>query len=74
MVLGHEQGQVVLVARRGEKVLVVDATCTHYDGPLAEGVMVGDTIHETWRAFGPKSLWNKTSPAKREPPTRGDKR
>jgi len=48
MVLGHAQGEPVLVARRGEEVFAVGATCTHYGGPLAEGLMEGDTVCCPW--------------------------
>jgi apoptosis-inducing factor 3 len=44
MLLGHAQGEAVLLARRGDDVFAVGATCTHYSGPLAEGLLVGDTV------------------------------
>jgi len=44
MVLGHADGEPVLLARRGEECLAVSATCTHYGGPLAEGILVGETV------------------------------
>jgi NADPH-dependent 2,4-dienoyl-CoA reductase/sulfur reductase-like enzyme/nitrite reductase/ring-hydroxylating ferredoxin subunit len=44
VLLGHAGGEAVLVARRGDDVFAVSATCTHYGGPLAEGVVVGDTV------------------------------
>src|SRR4029453_2048293 len=34
----------VLVARRGARFFAVGATCTHYSGPLNEGVLVNDTV------------------------------
>jgi NADPH-dependent 2,4-dienoyl-CoA reductase/sulfur reductase-like enzyme/nitrite reductase/ring-hydroxylating ferredoxin subunit len=48
MLLGHARGEPVLVARRGPKLFAVGATCTHYSGPLAEGLFVGQTVHCPW--------------------------
>src|ERR1043166_8532706 len=48
MVLGHAFGEPVLVARRGEELLAIGATCTHYGGPLAKGLMVDCTVHCPW--------------------------
>jgi NADPH-dependent 2,4-dienoyl-CoA reductase/sulfur reductase-like enzyme/nitrite reductase/ring-hydroxylating ferredoxin subunit len=46
--LGHADGEAVLLARHGEQVFAVGATCTHYSGPLAEGLIVGDTVRCPW--------------------------
>src|SRR6266851_68813 len=48
MILGHAHGEPVIVARRGDEVCAVGATCTHYSGPLAEGLIVGDTLRCPW--------------------------
>ena len=44
MMLGHAGGETVVLARRGDEAFAVGAACTHYSGPLAEGLLVGDTI------------------------------
>jgi len=48
MLLGHAFGEPVLVARRGDDLFAIGATCTHYGGPLAEGLMVDCTVHCPW--------------------------
>ncbi len=47
-VLGHLDGEDVLVARRGEEYFAVAAFCTHYHGPLAEGLVLDDTVRCPW--------------------------
>ena len=48
MLLGHAFGEPILVARRGDDLFAIGATCTHYGGPLAKGLMVDCTVHCPW--------------------------
>lgn len=48
MLLGHAFGEGILVARRGSELFAIGATCTHYSGPLAEGLMVDCTVRCPW--------------------------
>jgi apoptosis-inducing factor 3 len=48
MLAGHVGEDAVLVARRGTACFAIGATCTHYSGPLAEGLLVGDTVRCPW--------------------------
>ena len=41
MVLGRVDAEDVILVRRGDEFFAVGAHCTHYHGPLAEGLIVG---------------------------------
>jgi nitrite reductase/ring-hydroxylating ferredoxin subunit len=48
MISGHADGEELVLARRGDEVFAIGAHCTHYGGPLAEGLIVGDTVRCPW--------------------------
>src|SRR6266513_2680105 len=48
MLLGHAFGEAILVARQGPQLFAIGATCTHYGGPLAKGLMVDCTVRCPW--------------------------
>src|SRR6187200_1267004 len=48
MILGEVGKDQVLLARTGDRFFAVGAHCTHYRGPLAEGIVVGDTVRCPW--------------------------
>ncbi len=48
LLLGHAQGEALVLARNGDHIFAVGASCTHYGGPLSEGLVVGDTVRCPW--------------------------
>ena len=38
----------VIIARCGDDYFAIGATCSHYGGPLAEGLIVGDIVRCPW--------------------------
>src|SRR4051812_38529577 len=72
MVGGHVGEEAVLLAQCGNELFAISATCSHYGGPLAEGLVVADTVRCPWHhacfslrtgealgapAFTPVSCW-----------------
>ncbi len=70
--LGHVGEDEILLVRLGDGIVAVGAQCTHYHGPLAEGIVVGDSVRCPWHhacfnlrsgeaehapAFDPLSRW-----------------
>jgi NADPH-dependent 2,4-dienoyl-CoA reductase/sulfur reductase-like enzyme/nitrite reductase/ring-hydroxylating ferredoxin subunit len=45
---GTVDGEDVILVRRGESIFAVGAHCTHYHGPLADGLVIGDTVRCPW--------------------------
>ncbi len=72
MLVGHVGEDAVLLVRRGNDVFAVDALCSHYHGPLADGLLVDGTVRCPWHhacfdlrtgealgapAIGPLACW-----------------
>ncbi|MGA2126369.1 MAG: FAD-dependent oxidoreductase [Xanthobacteraceae bacterium] len=71
--VGHVGDEQILLVRRGTAVLAVAAQCTHYHGPLVEGLVVDGTVRCPWHhacfdlrtgealnapAFDPLACWS----------------
>lgn len=48
MLAGHVGEEQVLLVRQGSEVFAIGAHCTHYHGPLADGLVVGNTVRCPW--------------------------
>ena len=48
MLVGHAHGKAVLLVRTAGDVFAISPNCTHYNGPLAEGLIVDKTIRCPW--------------------------
>jgi NADPH-dependent 2,4-dienoyl-CoA reductase/sulfur reductase-like enzyme/nitrite reductase/ring-hydroxylating ferredoxin subunit len=46
--LGHVGDEDVLLVRSGAEIFAIDAYCSHYHGPLAEGLVDGESIRCPW--------------------------
>ncbi|MGA8901290.1 FAD-dependent oxidoreductase [Bradyrhizobium sp.] len=46
--LGHVGEHEVLLVRSGSEIFAIDAHCSHYHGPLADGLVVGHSIRCPW--------------------------
>src|SRR3954452_972497 len=46
--LGHVGDQDVLLVRADGEIFAIDAYCSHYHGPLADGLVVGESIRCPW--------------------------
>ena len=72
MLVGHVGEDAVLLARSGNEIYAIDAKCSHYGGPLADGLLVGATVRCPWHhacfslasgealdapAFSPLACW-----------------
>ena len=48
LLLGHAGGEAIVLANVAGEFLAIGAVCSHYSGPLAEGLLIGDEIRCPW--------------------------
>jgi NADPH-dependent 2,4-dienoyl-CoA reductase/sulfur reductase-like enzyme/nitrite reductase/ring-hydroxylating ferredoxin subunit len=48
MLLGHVGEADVLLVRAGTEIFAIDAHCSHYHGPLADGLVTGHDVRCPW--------------------------
>jgi NADPH-dependent 2,4-dienoyl-CoA reductase/sulfur reductase-like enzyme/nitrite reductase/ring-hydroxylating ferredoxin subunit len=48
MLAGHVGDQEVLLVRSGSEIFAIDAHCSHYHGPLADGLVVDASVRCPW--------------------------
>lgn len=48
LIYGHVGDDEIIVVRRGAEIFAIGAHCTHYKGPLAQGLIVEDTVRCPW--------------------------
>jgi NADPH-dependent 2,4-dienoyl-CoA reductase/sulfur reductase-like enzyme/nitrite reductase/ring-hydroxylating ferredoxin subunit len=46
--VGHVEDEEVLLIRTDTKLLAIGAHCTHYHGPLTDGIVTGETVRCPW--------------------------
>src|SRR5947207_8341173 len=46
--LGHVGEEDVLLVQAANEIFAIEPSCSHYHGPLAEGLVVDDTIRCPW--------------------------
>ena len=48
MLLGHVGDEEVLLVRSAAEIFAIDAHCSHYHGPLVDGLVAGESVRCPW--------------------------